>query len=84
MSAYIRETVERLIRQFEEAWAESAAWRAISSGSSAEPEVILQAYRRRAEELFQPALSEIRGNARTVDILAGLLDQLERESSTHV
>jgi len=82
MSARTTENFRRLLNLFHETWAESDAWRTTrmieASGQTANWEMVLQASRTRAQELFQPALSSLDSGTPIVDIVEQLLKRLEK------
>jgi hypothetical protein len=82
MSAQIRADVGRLLNLFHETWAESDAWRTTrmieASGQTANWEMVLQASRTRAQELFQPALSSLDSSTPVALVLEQLLKRLEK------
>jgi hypothetical protein len=81
MSARIRYQVERLLEVFQDAWAERDACRTVGmdelAGQKEKWEVTLQASRTKAQVLFQPARSALKGDKAILHIIEELLERLE-------
>jgi hypothetical protein len=74
--------LKRLLTLFQEVWSECNALRITRkvewvTGGTANRETILQASQKRAQELFQPALSDLDNGAPLTLVLEKLLERLE-------
>ena len=74
----------RLVKLFEETWAERDALRMMrdvdANGDNEKWEKVFEASQLRAQELFQPAISAMRDGHRIVSAVEALSERLSKES----
>jgi HEPN domain-containing protein len=84
MADQFTDDLKRLLKLFQDTWADRAAFRIKegieASGHRADWEVVCQTAQTSAEELFQPALLELDNDVPVTHVLEQLLERLEKST----